>query len=197
MTCMVANFRVLSFWRVGTGRGELGTLDSHCARDDLGLPVIPGRSVRGLFREAVREAAALGLLGDNSAETKLFGTRLGGTLTLGDEPEAGTLRFEDARLPTETRTLLAMAPALASKLFTTKRSTAMDRFTGAAKPRSLRFDEVALPVDLVAPVDLLFGAPADAFNILETVAPLIRGVGSQRTRGLGRVIVTVKQGAAA
>jgi hypothetical protein len=194
MTTLIATFDILSFWRIGTGHGEAGTLDSLCARDELGLPVIPGRSVRGLFREAVREATALGWLKAPETETRLFGTRLSGTNAAGStEPAPGMLRFDDARLPDQDRAALAARRELIAELFAIKRSTAMIAATGTARPHSLRFDEVALPVTLRAEIATLPGAPVDAARTLKDVSCLIRALGSQRTRGLGRVIVTVAE----
>ena len=39
------------------GEGRAGVVDRDVAFDDLGLPVLPGRRLKGLWREAYRDAA--------------------------------------------------------------------------------------------------------------------------------------------
>jgi CRISPR/Cas system CSM-associated protein Csm3 (group 7 of RAMP superfamily) len=183
-------FEVLSYWRVGSGFGQAGSLDATCARDQDGLPYIPGRQVRGLFREALNDAIDLGWFdGDVAA---YFGTSQSATMAKLSDTKPGSLRFENARLPENDRQALrAKADGeLISRLFATKRSTAIDAQTGTAQKRSLRFTEVAIPMILQTEVTPLANAPENWKNHLQKAAPLIRGIGNGRNRGLGRVIVT-------
>ena len=190
---MILTFRILSWWRVGTGRGDAGALDSRCARDRDGLPVIPGRHVKGLLRHAVREAGGLDWL-DKGTEALLFGSHPAPGVALNDKTQPGRLRIDDARLPEHDIKALRGQTALIAGLFAARRATAMDADTGTARPRSLRFDEVAVPVTLVSEVTAIPGDTSDWAGWLTAALPLIREVGGQRTRGLGRVIVTSDHG---
>lgn len=185
---MKIHFRILSYWRVGTGRTLGGALDAICARDADDLPYIPGRQVRGLFREAVTDATQLNWI--SGSEVDLFGEGLpieGDEVQSGTKP--GTLRFESARMLIADRRALSNHRDLVSRLFLTKRSTAIDPTTNNALSNSLRFEEVAIPLKLETEVTALDRAPADWADRLEKAAPLIRAIGSGKTRGLGRTIV--------
>ncbi|MGQ0566600.1 MAG: RAMP superfamily CRISPR-associated protein [Gemmobacter sp.] len=186
-------FRFLSFWQVGTGEGAMGTFDSRAARDPDGLPLIPGRQVKGLCRQAVYDAAAMGVPHvDRKAVVSLFGTRSLPGRPLHDETTAGLLRFSDARLPDNDRAALRGKADLIAGLFQSRRSTAMTD-TGTARPHSLRYDEVVLPLVLVADVTPLPGVNVGNWRkSLTDALPLLNAVGSGRTRGLGRVIVTAE-----
>ncbi len=186
---MKITFRILSYWQVGTGQGEAGAADALCARDADRLPYVPGRQVKGLFREAVREAVAVGILKTN-VEAALFGGRALPGAALLDAPESGKLRFTDARLPEADRYALRGQPDLIAELFRTQRSTAIDPNTSTAKPKSLRMDQVAIPLTLEAEITVLGEAHTGWEDQIRAVAHLIRAVGGGRTRGLGRVIVT-------
>lgn len=186
---MMVRFRILSYWRVGTGAGMAGSFDSRCARDHDGLPIIPGRQVKGLLREAVREAEGLRHVTAGMTEA-LFGSRALPDQPLLTDPTPGALRFDNAALPQNERQALLADPSLIGGLFQVKRATAIQ--DGVAKSHSLRFDEVAIPLDLYAEVS----GPADGSDgwdaALITAMRLIRAVGSGRTRGLGRVIVSAE-----
>ena len=184
---MEVTFQILSYWRVGTGQGRGASLDAVCARDPDGLPFIPGRQVRGLFREAVTDAAEMKWF--SGAVDELFGSAKTDGRDVIPDTTAGTLRFENARMLACDQAALKREGYLRHGLFDTKRSTAIDPQTGAARDRSLRFEEVAIPLMLRTDILPLPGAPADWATRLETAAPLIRGIGSGRNRGLGRVIV--------
>ena len=58
-------------WRVGTGKGLRGEVDERVRRDATGLPVVPARTLTGMWREAASgwptpstpHAAARGMTG--------------------------------------------------------------------------------------------------------------------------------------
>ncbi|WP_428697120.1 RAMP superfamily CRISPR-associated protein [Stappia sp.] len=181
-------FRILSFWQVGTGAGEMGIFDERPIRDHEGLPFIPGRQVKGLCRQAVRDAEVLGCVSAGTADV-LFGARAEPGKPLLDDPDPGVLRFDDARLPVAERQALVGRHKLISGLYRTRRSTAMTE-DGVARPHSLRFEEVAIPLTLEAEVSRPDEADDEWMKDLEKVLPLIIALGSGRTRGMGRVIVT-------
>lgn len=184
-------FNILSFWLVGSGAGEMATFDARPIRDALGLPVIPGRQVKGLCRQAMRDAESL--FPDTLSEmtVALFGDRADPGKPLRNNPNPSTLRFDDARLPENERAALVGHDDLIAQLYCTRRSTAMTEM-GVARPHSLRLEEMVVPLRLEAGVSALSGAPIDWQNKLREALPLLNAVGSDRTRGLGRVIVTLE-----
>lgn len=184
-------FEILSFWQVGTGEGLLGGADSRAARDCDGLPYIPGRQVKGLCRDAVLRTETFGKITAGMSDA-LFGSRAAAGGPLLSDPSAGCLRFGSARLPKSDRNALRGQSALIAELFQIRRSTAISD-QGTALAGTLRSDEIVIPLTLEAPVSPLEGAPESWRDELETALPLLNGIGSGRSRGLGRVIVTLAE----
>ncbi len=46
-------FRLSSYWHIGSGAGGDAVADSLVNRDAQGLPTIPGRTIKGLLRDAM------------------------------------------------------------------------------------------------------------------------------------------------
>ena len=72
--------------------------------------------------------------------------------------------------------------------------TAVDHESGSALNKSLRSMEVIVPLVLQAEVSVLPGCSpkTDWPQLLQKALPLMRGLGSQRNRGLGQVTVTLE-----
>ncbi len=205
------SFRVLSYWHVASGRGSAEQADSVVVLDAAGLPVIPGRTVKGLVRDAFELAADVGAVGADRV-IELFGSPSGGADPGedGDEREhsleehrfdtvAGQLLFGSASLPEDWqrwakahRHKSGAPPAEVLELFQYVASTAIDA-RGVAQDHTLRTIQVVVPMTLRAPVQ----GPADGrwVDELRTVLPLLRHMGSRRNRGYGRVEVTLGEGA--
>jgi hypothetical protein len=174
---------ILDFWHCGTGKGSGEHLDALADRDSRGLPHVPGKMLKGLLRDAVGLCEAFGQL-PAGTQLELFG---GGA---GQPAQPGCLRVADALLPKELAGwLLAEAgaearAALSRDLF----ATAVDPVTGVAAGRSLRGLEAIVPLLLRAEIGPLPGrtAPDDWADRLRKALPLVRALGHQRSRGLGR-----------
>ncbi len=167
-----------SEWLIAGGESTLGTADMAPMRDVEGLPTIPGRTLRGLLREAVS------LIDDceRSAHTqRIFGTRKSATDTANEGD--GTLRVSNALLIDNIAKDCNTTDARAD-LFATIRRTALNTATRSAKTGSLREMEVAIAgLELVA--DLECATDFD-LQLLAFAAGLVRSLGHSRSRGLGR-----------
>ncbi len=198
MSCKL-HFAIQSYWHPGTGRGAGSDLDAVTHRDSSGLPVLPGRSVKGLLRDAVAHAAALGWYGGADPSHALFGWR---PLKEGDKrPEgtvaAGSVRTSDATLPGDLAEYLAgseKARELIPGLFRSHFGTAVDARSGTALEKSLRGMEVIVPLQLRADIAPISGHPVpdDWRDLVRTALPLLRCLGAHRNRGLGRVRVSLE-----
>lgn len=195
--------QILSFWHPGTGKGQGPGADAEANRDSAGLPVVPGRTLKGLMREAAEVAAHLGRARDEDI-TELFGSPF-----LDDSPSdeparhrsvPGRVHFGSARLGrtvAEADAWQSWATSDASdgpkrQLFRTIASTKLEN--GVAADHTLRSIEVVVPVQLSAKIE---APPADeirALNLLQAAAPFVNAVGAHRSRGLGRCVVTVVRG---
>ena len=203
-------FDIHSYWRAGTGRGGGALLDEVVHKDVYGLPCIPGRSVKGLVRRAVYRAEEWGLLNnsgvdkENTTLTELwFGTK---GEHLKNQP--GVLGFSDAVLEKELLDYLLWLKEQRNGLerfqkyvrgfFHHIHATAIEADTGSAKDKSLRAMEVTIPLTLTAELHILQPERLDTktpewCEILKQCLPLIRGLGTSRSRGLGRVTVTLEE----
>ncbi len=205
MSSRTVVFELLCYWHVGSGRGAAALADAVVARDDTGLPLIPGRTVKGLLRDAMELAAAAGAIPADRVQ-QWFGSGIpGGETDDGEERERhmesgryatvpGHLWFGSAVLPAAwaawARGADAEAASVKASLFDYVASTAIDG-QGMAREHTLRVREVAVPMTLRAPVH---GPEGDDTWVgdLEAAVPLLRCLGTRRQRGLGRVRVTVE-----
>ncbi|NBC33495.1 MAG: hypothetical protein GVY13_12535 [Alphaproteobacteria bacterium] len=195
------------WWHAGSGRSIGGYADAAVLRSPEGLPWIPGRTLRGLVREALELTESLGHSPDGTAD-RLCGSRpwkAGSDESLRRgrfRTRRGALRFGSAQLPKSWRDWaedLKNRPRL-DDLFGVFAQTAIESAgkpaAGLAKDHSLRTIEVAPPITLCADLQLddteLDGV--DWENALQKALPLIRGLGASRHRGLGRVQIRLREG---
>lgn len=202
------------YWHCATGRTERVGSGARVVRKH-GLPLVPGRTVRGLLREAVRQAETFGHVKPGVTEW-LFGGM--GAAQPQDEADLTMVRFrttpgalvvDDATLPQAWRIWARTRPAVADGvdpldlMGETLHATRLDG-EGQVEHGSLRSMEVMPPMTLTAPLALDpppgclepdWASPGDWRAVLATALPLLRGLGSHRNRGLGRVTATLSNGA--
>lgn len=185
-------------WHVGTGAGRPGDVDRLTARDGEGLPYVPAKTLKGLWREACAEVATAldgGEVGPWTAWQRwLFGDRPAHGDAIPDGgPRAGALQVRPARLPAALRcTLCQLEPGspLREAVTFAKPGVRIDPDTGRAMDDHLRWVEMArggvileAPC-LLPPLDGVSAAAASA--LLHAGARLLRGLGGGRRRGAGR-----------
>ncbi|MBU6995020.1 RAMP superfamily CRISPR-associated protein [Ferrovum myxofaciens] len=197
MTHCLLKVDIRSYWLPGTGRTSGAMIDSTAHRDAQGLPVLPGRHLKGLLRDAMERVALWGWPGYADLARDLFGDRTEeGSPYL---PNKGSLRISDARLPEEITPWLHSEEGRDArlKMFRALSSTAIDNdgVMGSAKDKSLRVLEVVIPLSLTARLEPVPGItpPPDWVQHLTAVLPLISAVGAHRNRGLGRAILSLEE----
>ncbi|MBK1673197.1 hypothetical protein CKO35_07725 [Ectothiorhodospira shaposhnikovii] len=196
------------YWRCGSGQSGGTHLDTLTSRDGEGLPMIPGRHLKGLLRHAMRCAQAWNWLDGvslpdgpvESVEELLFGSLSGVESRYATRP--GMLLVDDAAMPEAERAFLVHpdtdGPQLRPFLYRDIHRTAINR-QGSASDKTLRGAEVVLPMRLEASLSLEVTSleddlrrqqecalgEIDLWGTLKGVLPLISAIGAERNRGLG------------
>lgn len=163
----------LGYWFVGTGRERGAYSDEAALRDSSGFPYVPGKSLKGVFREAFASAAEAGWFDAFNAAgagrkefadalTKLIFGCPGADLSTKGKGAAGTvnellaeglIHFSNGAIPQGVRSWIA-GRGDTEHLFTTVKNTAVNGETGTAKDQSLRTMEVVVPLHLHAELSL-------------------------------------------
>jgi CRISPR/Cas system CSM-associated protein Csm3 (group 7 of RAMP superfamily) len=190
MQNVVLRWEFLSFWQSSSGKGEHTRLDALTARDPQGLPVLPGRTIKGLFREAAQQLVLWGQL-DQEQVISLFGKPDDAKSSAGTGN--GLLVFDSAFVSRELAAAYAKQEITREMIYRDIAQTAIDRETGSARDHSLRRIEVVVPLTLYSNVSLLAtNGPALDAALLGKIAREVRYAGSLRKRGLGRVEVKLE-----
>ena len=195
MTEYVLQITLQSPLTSAAGEGRVGVVDRDIAFDDLGLPILPGKRIKGLWREAYRDVAdAWKLCGESSIPVEhIFG---GSGQKPGDGDaclfvanaelqEASSLREWLKYLQHDQK----LHPDDVVQHFATVRAqTAIDRRTGAALENTLRLTRT-LKAGWVFQARLRFFETPDntLLNALSLGAAALQHMGTARTRGLGKV----------
>jgi len=196
-------------WQVGSGLGDGAVADAVVLKDRLGLPTVPGRTIKGLVREAMVRAAEAGIVPLERVERWLGSPRAGlpGAIGEGEQDsqqesgrfgtKPGCLWFGSAGLSErwthwasdQAQTEAGQPPEVAA-LYGLHASTSINE-DGVAAEHTLRVVEAAVPMELRAKVV----GPADDTTWqtdLRKCLPLIRALGAGRSRGFGRVSISVE-----
>jgi len=200
---------IQSYWHPGTGQGLGSHLDAVTHRGADKLPALPGKTVKGLLRDAVNRWEKFGGYADKAFATVTSKPSLAERL-FGPPPEieeseqkfeevhqqwTGLLRFSDARLNDSDRQYLKGHKELMAGLYRRHFSTAIEHESGTALVKSLRGIEIIVPLTLYADIECLNGNDELAGHwteILRDALPLVRAVGAHRSRGLGRAVLALQ-----
>jgi CRISPR/Cas system CSM-associated protein Csm3 (group 7 of RAMP superfamily) len=164
-----------SFWHAGSGLSGGVLNDNEVIKTTEGLPFLPGKTLKGLLREAaiILEKTSTGLVSKKFIDN-----------VFGQADDKGTLcHFTNAFLSGAIQKLIQLEE-LGSTLYQSLSSTAMD-VEGQAKDNSLRTMEVTVPLVLYAQI---FDFPNDDSyqEQLNYCLQYIKRMGTKRHRGLGR-----------
>ncbi|MGB9791019.1 MAG: RAMP superfamily CRISPR-associated protein [Thermacetogeniaceae bacterium] len=139
--CIDYSLRLMTPVHVGTGTGEAGFLDSYIYKEDRGekkgrVPIIPGSTIKGRLRAAVRALASAGLYGDAGICKDTDGCNCLVCLIFGRRDRQGALYFDDA---------WPLLPLLedAQRWVSTRSGIAIDRYRRVARDKALYTIETA------------------------------------------------------
>ncbi|MBC6995244.1 RAMP superfamily CRISPR-associated protein [Neolewinella lacunae] len=177
------------YWHTGSGLSGGTYADQVVNKTAAGLPVVPGKTIKGLLRHAAEDLLELGdAVINQEAIDAIFGQRhekRRGEDQSGKAEEKkrtiGECWFSSAELPESTTSQITDSQR--PQLYEILASTKIDEKTGTAKDSSLRQMEVTIPLTLTGYIS---GVPNDQQVVLERCLQYVKRLGQNRSRGLGR-----------
>lgn len=166
-----------SYWHCGSGLAAGTDVDLLVIKDADGLPYIPGKTIKGLVREAVDELLTLSGCKEwpDGYQTTF------GYFDDKDDKRKSDSFFGNATLK-KSEAEEIKRNHLQKYLFTSIASTAIEK-DGVAKEHSLRKMQVTLPCMLEGTIE---NVPEAMHETIVKALGMIKNLGTGRTRGLGR-----------
>lgn len=163
-----------SHWHCGSGQAAGADVDALVIKDRRELPYVPGKTIKGLLRDA-----AMILGGKRGTIDKVFGV---------PGKQNGNVYFGNATL-TKAESNYIVQEKLTKYLYQSFSSTAIDG-DGIAKNNSLRKIETVVPCKLEG---IILNAPEDdeCEKLLVDAMKFIKRMGTGRNRGFGRCSFTI------
>lgn len=184
MKSITYQIQFYSQWHCGSGTSAGADVDELVVKDKNGMPFVPGKTLKGLIREATEDYACF--CGDEGLKKNIL-------TTFGNESstEAGTVcgsaHFGNATLD-EAEYEAIVTEGLQKYLFEKITTTAIGD-DGVARNQSLRSMEVVVPCTLHAEIA---DVPDGMADVIAQSLGLIKRLGQKRNRGYGRCNITVK-----
>ncbi len=149
MNKLIYKIELLSDWHCGSGLSAGADVDLLCIKDKIGLPFIPGKTLKGLLKEAAEVIFGT----DSEFYKKCFGSEP--TITENDGSgncSKGECYFSNAELSLVVKKeFVGLQKLPVETLYRKISSTAIDD-NGVAIKHSLRKIEVAAPLTLYAEI---------------------------------------------
>jgi len=165
---MKIEIEFFTYWHCGSGSSGGSRVDALVAKDNNGLPYIPGKTIKGHIREMAES------LDDSEFINLCFGS---------SEEREGKCYFSNAIIEEK------IDKKLSSYLFITISSTKIEE-NGIAKTGSLREIEAVVPLKLYATIEFDEDSKKYESKMIEAFRQVKR-MGLNRTRGLGRCEITL------
>ena len=180
MPNLTYKIQFFSEWHCGSGLSAGADVDSLVIRDEHQLPYMPGRTLKGILRDAAEILQELGHI-DTYAVHHVFGVD---TEKSKIPPQDGTCHFSNAELSEKLKKALVTGSQsrYRSLLYRSHASTAIDE-KGQANEHTLRRMETVIPLTLFAQI---YDVPEDRLEMLEMCLRYTKRLGANRNRGLGR-----------
>lgn len=178
---IIYKIKFFSYWHTGSGLAGSTYADAIVNRNAGGLPIIPGKTLKGLLRDAAEQIHYF----DSDAVTKDFIQDVFGAdsekLGVDSKNEAKAF-FTNAELSKELSKSI-LEKGYSSELYKVISSTKIDE-NGQAKDGSLRQLEVTIPLTLYGAIEQF--PNEDYLNQLKKCFAFIKQIGQNRNRGLGK-----------
>lgn len=174
--------KLLTDWHIGSGLDAGTNVDALVAKTENQLPFIPGKTIKGLLRDAMNDMVDVGKAPEETIY-KIFGTR---SKPNSNVTSPGNAFFSNAYLP-EREAKEISNHQLQAYLYRAMAATRINE-KGTAQSGSLRSMQVCIPLQLEGSIILRDATDKEA---LINAAKLVRHLGVQRNRGLGRCRISI------
>ncbi len=159
-------------WHCGSGLSAGADVDALVVKDRNGMPYVPGKTIKGLVREAVENLMQFTETNKSGLIKEAFGE---------EGKTTGCAHFGNAELNEYERN--AIIEANASQFLYNKVTTTAISKDGTAQDHSLRSIQTVVPCTLHGRIT---GVPEELADDIVRSFGLIKRLGHKRTRGLGR-----------
>lgn len=180
---MQVNFKIefFSFWHIGSGLSGGTYADGMVLKDSNGLPYVPGKTIKGLFRDAAENIQELSndVMVSKTFVHQIFGLE-------GQSNPDNDCFFSSAVLPANLAEEILVGN-YQKNLYEVLSSTKLDA-DGQAADTSLRQLEVCVPLTLVGSIE---NFPEKDLKSLEPCLKWVKKIGLNRNRGLGRCQISI------
>ncbi len=174
----------LSDWHAGSGLSSGAEADSIVIKDNTNLPYLPGKTIKGLFKDALLDISDVQPNAEFDSDIELlFGKKNNDKST-----EAGILFFSNAELAEAEK--VEISKEMSEHLYRIHASTTITD-KGVAKKGSLRTMEVTIPLTLNGFVSSEKALSENQIELLDKAMKWTRSIGSNRNRGLGRCQIQI------
>jgi CRISPR/Cas system CSM-associated protein Csm3 (group 7 of RAMP superfamily) len=171
MTNIKYKLTFFSDWHCGSGLSGGASIDNLVIKNKDGLPFLPGKTIKGLLREAAY---------DLSQPDDLMKS----CFREADSEQDSLTFFSNAELTSKMQKEFQAKSGYKDLLFRQISSTQINQETGCAKAHTLRSLEVVIPITLVGSITNL--PDAASADVLTDCLQMIKRLGENRNRGLGR-----------
>ena len=165
-------------WHCGSGLSAGADVDALVIKDKDNLPYIPGKTLKGLIREAVEEYVQLSHACCEDVILAIFGPS---EVNCPDDISKGEAFFTNAELSSDEQKAI-VENQLQNQLYSVISSTAIDD-DGIVLDHSLNRKQVVVPCSLFASIHFLEKNHA---QLISKAIGMIKQIGLNRNRGLGR-----------
>jgi CRISPR/Cas system CSM-associated protein Csm3 (group 7 of RAMP superfamily) len=182
------------YWHTGSGLSGGTYADQVVNKTKAGLPIVPGKTIKGLLRHAAEDLLSFGdphvsqesindIFGASAEERRAERPKDKRNDEVPPDPnrEPGNCWFSSAELPASVAK--GITNNLQPQLYEVLASTKIDETFGTATDGSLRQMEVTVPLVLTGRIS---GLKEGQRETLQRCLQYVKRLGQNRSRGLGR-----------
>ncbi len=175
----------LDYWHISSGLSAGAKLDNMVIKDSNKLPYMPGKTIKGLARE----------MAEYFEDCDFVNICFGGSSDKNDKCYDKNYKETEGRCYFSNVTIEdniakeIIKYNMQDSLYEIITSTKIDEKTKVAKDNSLREIEVVIPLTLYGVIE---NVPKEYEKELKSSLEMIKRVGLNRNRGLGRCYIKIK-----